>query len=294
MADSRITIGNVEVLGLSDAAVDYPWPIAELFPTAPAGAWEPYRRRYPGVFSGGDAWRSDFGCFLVRSEGRTILVDTGIGPASAPMASAFQTSGCLLEKLHAEGITPDDVDTVILTHLHPDHVGWTLGGESGQRRLTFPRARYVVHLADWQAFHQPEVQQHVPFPFVDETITPLKDLGVLDLISSEHAVTNELTLIHTPGHTPGHMSILIASGSQRAIILGDVAVHPAQVTEPDWNVMFDMDGETARQTRSRVLDRIEADGMTIAACHFPEPGFGRLVRIEGRRYWEAVEVAGKT
>jgi hypothetical protein len=84
------------------------------------------------------------------------------------------------------------------------------------------------------------------------------------------------------------MSVLITSGDARAMLLGDVVIHPAQVTEPDWNAMFDMDGDVAGQTRRLMLDRIEAEGMTVAARHFPEPGFGRLVRLEGRRYWQGL------
>jgi hypothetical protein len=92
MADNGITIGNVEILGLSDATVDYPWPLVQLFPSAPAEAWEPYRRRYPSVFSGSDVWRSDFGCYLIRSEDRRILVDTGIGPAGARIRRSSRKS----------------------------------------------------------------------------------------------------------------------------------------------------------------------------------------------------------
>src|SRR2546425_3984349 len=94
--------------------------------------------------------------------------------------------------------------------------------------------------------------------------------------------------IPTPGHTPGHMSLAIVSGGQRALIMGDVAIHPAQVTETDWSALFDMDQQLAAQVRRQVLDRIEAEHTTLVACHFPEPGFGHLVRVEGRRYWQGL------
>ncbi len=284
----RITVGNLDILGLSDAAADYPWPLDELFPSVPQEAWEHYRRRYPSVFGAPNVWHSDFGCYLLRSQGQIILVDTGVGPAGAPAATALRTEGRLLDKIQSAGIRPEEVERVVLTHLHPDHVGWTLVGDSGGRRLTFPHARYVVHEADWSAFHQPEVQQHFPFAFVEETITPLETLGALELITAERSLSAELTLLPTPGHTPGHTSVLIDSAGERAIILGDVALHPAQITEPNWNAMFDMDGDAAAETRLRILERIESEGLTIAACHFPEPGFGRIVRLEGRRYWQGL------
>jgi glyoxylase-like metal-dependent hydrolase (beta-lactamase superfamily II) len=178
------------------------------------------------------------------------------------------------------------VDTVFFTHLHPDHVGWNLSQSGANPRPMFPRARYVVHEADWTTFKQPEVQAMMPFSFWEETLGPLETLGVLDLLAGEQALTSEITAISTPGHTPGHMSLAIASGGQRALIMGDVAIHPAQVTETEWSALFDMDQQLAAQIRKQVLDQVEVDHTTLVACHFPEPGFGHLVRVEGRRYWQ--------
>jgi glyoxylase-like metal-dependent hydrolase (beta-lactamase superfamily II) len=113
----------------------------------------------------------------------------------------------------------------------------------------------------------------------------LENLGVLELVSGGQALTGEITAIPTPGHTPGHMSLAIASGGQRALILGDVAIHPAQVSETDWGVIFEMDQALVAQMRRQVFDHIEAEKSTLVACYFPAPGFGRLVRLEGRRYW---------
>lgn len=288
MAEGRLSIGNVEVLALSDAVVDYPWPLTEIYPSVPLEAWAPYRERYPGAFGGENVYRSDYGCYLVHSGGRTILVDTGMGPATAPLAMAFQRAGELLPKLRAAGVSPEEIELVVLTHLHPDHVGWALTPEGNTYRPTFPRARYLVHRADWEAFQIPEVQAHFPFPYVDQTITPLQVLGVLELVEGEHRITDELTTLHTPGHTPGHMSILVASGGEHGVLLGDVAIHPAQITEPAWNTMFEMLPEVAIATRQRLLDRIEAEGLRVVACHFPEPGFGQVVRLAGRRSWQAL------
>jgi glyoxylase-like metal-dependent hydrolase (beta-lactamase superfamily II) len=286
MPEGRLTIGQVEILGLSDATVDYPWTLDQLFPNVPTPSWEPYRQRFPETFASENVWRSDYTCYLLRSGGRTVLLDTGMGPADSALAAALGLSGQLLAKLGIAGVRPEEIDLVVLSHLHPDHVGWNLRREAGAYRPTFSKARYIVHRADWDAFQRPDVQSLLPFDYVDQTITPLESLGVLDLIDGERSITSELSVLHTPGHTPGHMSVLITSGDERAMLLGDVAIHPAQVTEPDWNAMFDMDGDVARQTRRVVLDRIEAEGMTVAARHFPEPGFGRLVRVEGRRYWQ--------
>ena len=294
MPEGRLTVGNVEILALSDQPiVDYhPFPLlSQLFPSVPAEAWAPYRQRYPEVFGGPDIWRSHYGCYLLRSQGRTILVDTGAGSTSTnPGMIAFfnLADGRLMAELQAAGVRPEDLDTVFFTHLHPDHVGWNLSVSGANARATFPNARYIMHQADWDTFGNPDFQEQFPIKFWEETLGPLERLGVLDLISGERALTGEITAIHTPGHTPGHMSLAIVSADQRAMIMGDVAIHPAQLTEVDWGHIFEMDQALAARTRRDFLDRVEAQNATLVACHFPAPGFGRVVRTEGRRYWQGI------
>ena len=107
-------------------------------------------------------------------------------------------------------------------------------------------------------------------------------------MEGEHSLTRELTTLPTPGHTPGHMSILITSQGERALILGDVAHNPAQVEETDWVSRADMDPELTRQTRRALMERLEREQTVVASGHFPAPGFGRIVRLEGRRYWQGL------
>ena len=175
--------------------------------------------------------------------------------------------------------------------LHPDHVGWNLQRQGGQYRPTFPRARYVAHRADWDTFRRAEVQQEMAAiapGYVEQTLTPLESLGVLDLADGDRILSEEVTALHTPGHTPGSLSLLVVSGGEQAIIAGDAFGHPAQVEHPDWGVAFDFDGPQAEKTRRQLLDWVEAEGLVLSAMHFPEPGFGRVVRLEGRRFWQAL------
>ena len=292
MAEGKLTVGNVEIVALTDIDVDLPIPLSHLFPGVSAEAWAPFQQRYPDAFSGPDVWRAHFGGFLIRSQGRTILVDTGLGSvASNPgTVSAFAAGvdGQLMAGLRAEGVDPENVDTVFFTHLHPDHVGWNLTRRGTSTRATFSKARYVAHQADWQAFQQPEVQKAFPFSFWEETLGPLEQLGVLDLLSGEQTLTSDVTAIHTPGHTPGHMSLRIASRGQRAYIFGDAAHTPAQATEPDWRFSFDMDQAQAIQSRRQLFDWVEAENATLVLCHYHR--FGRLVRTQGRRYWQSISV----
>jgi glyoxylase-like metal-dependent hydrolase (beta-lactamase superfamily II) len=292
MPAHRLAVGNVEVLGLTDQGpVDYdPFPLLnQLFPNVSLEAWAPYQQRYPEVFGGPNIWRTHYGCYLLRSQGRTILVDTGAGSAATnPGMIAFfgLEDGRLMSELHSAGVHPEDIDMVFFTHLHPDHVGWNLS-QSGSR-VMFPKARYVINQADWDTFGTPEFQEQFPIKFWEETLGPLEKLGVLDLITGEQALTDEIMVISTPGHTPGHMSLAIVSGGERALVMGDVAIHPAQLTEVDWGHIFEMDQALAAQTRRQFLDRVEAENAILVACHFPSPGFGKLVRVEGHRYWQGL------
>jgi len=120
-------------------------------------------------------------------------------------------------------------------------------------------------------------------------LTPLEAAGVLQLIDGETPLTDEVTALPAPGHTPGHMVVAVSSRGQKAMILGDVLVHPAHVSEPEWVFAFDMDPVLAVATRKKLLGRLEMEAMTAAQCHLPPPGFGLVVRTEGRRHWQPLE-----
>jgi glyoxylase-like metal-dependent hydrolase (beta-lactamase superfamily II) len=295
---SSITVGDVQISHLYDLIADFPFPrtLDQAFPAVPAEAWQPYRRQYPSLFGPGNVPRFHAGCYLIRSPGRTILVDTGIGPARLGMAKLFGTGGHLPDRLRSAGVPPEGIDTVMFTHLHPDHVGWNLQHDGGRYRPTFPRARYVAHRADWDTLRRPEVQQKLAAiapGYVGQTLTPLESLGVLDLADGDHHnISQEVTALHTPGHTPGSMSLLIASQGERAILVGDAIGHPAQIEHPDWGVVDDFDGPQAEKTRRQLLDRLEAEGLVFSASHFPEPFFGRVVHLQGRRTWQPLAAAG--
>ena len=288
MPHSKLSMGNVDILVLHDAEVAL--PLNGTFPDVAAEAWVPYQRRYPDAFSGSDSLRVHFECYLIRSQGRTILVDTGLGSIASNPGPAANIGGGKDGRLMAEfdsaGVSADDVDTVFLTHIHPDHVGWNMNGTGPGAVPTFPNARYVAHQADMDAFRAPQDEEVFGYSYWKETIAPLENLGVLDLLTGEMALTSEITAISTPGHTPGSMSLAIVSSGERALIMGDVFHNPAQVTETSWVFHYDADPALAVQTRMRMVERAETENAPMAICH--TSGFGRVVRVEGRRYWQAL------
>ncbi|MBV9168791.1 MAG: MBL fold metallo-hydrolase [Chloroflexi bacterium] len=286
MPNDTLRLGNVEILALPDAHVDpSPWPLSMRFPHTPLESFEPYRSRYPDAFSahgGPDDTPGTFTCYVVRSQGQLVLVDTGIGPAGTPMSGATGATGDLPQKLRARGVQPEEVNFVFLTHIHPDHIGWNIS--NGQP--TFPKARYLVHQADWDAWQSAEVREI--FGGFPELVEPLKGLGALDLLSGERELNAELKTLHTPGHTPGSQSLLVTSAGERALIVGDAISSPVHVVHPEWPYLFDMHAEVAADTRRDLLERLEAERMPFASSHFPVPGFGKVIRLEGRRYWQAL------
>jgi len=290
MPGATITVGNVEITAVHDN--EGALPLSMVFPGVDAELWVPYKQRYPECFNGdnNENFAAHFDCYVIRSEGHTILVDTGAGSmATNPgtvTAFAGGVDGRLLSDLQAAGVNKEDIDTVFFTHLHPDHVGWNVNNDGPSPVPTFPNARYVFHQDDWEAFRPPRDSEVFGYTFWEETLAPLETAGVTEPLSGERSITSEITAILTPGHTPGSMSLAIDSGGEKALVMGDVFHGPPQVSEPSWVFAFDADPDTAVQSRNRMLDRAEAEIAIMAICH--STGFGRVVSQEGRRYWQGL------
>ncbi len=271
---STIKVGNASVIALLD--VPFAFPYSAFFPSIPIDKFSDYRKMYPRSDQGDD-FATNAQAFVIRSAGQTILVDTGIGPG--PIGVANGVSGRLIDDMRARGVEPDSIDTVVFTHIHFDHTGWSVR----DGKPMFTKARYLAPEADWKLLGTGAAG--FPDP---SAVKPLEDAGVLQLVSGEKQLTPEVTTLPTPGHTPGHQSIVIASAGERAFVTGDVAHHPAQANETDWNSGFDLDPATAAATRRRVMERLEQEGALGVFGHFPSPGMGRLVREGGKRVFRAL------
>ena len=287
MPHGSARVGNVEVVALCDGVVGSSSPIEESFPGGAPGTWDDVRARYPGTVSDAGHWLLHVHAFALRSAGRTILVDTGFGPATAPAFAWAGKAGRLPVELAEAGIQAPEVDTVLVTHVHDDHIGWTVF-EGGQT-LHFPNARHVVNRADWDWMEGSDDPEDVEI--FTKLLKPLEDLGALELSDDRVVVTDELALVHAPGHTPGHQVVLIESEGERALLSGDAFNHPAQVPQPTLASSSDADPQLAVRTRTELLERAEREGRLVVPSHFPEP-FGRVVTEDGRRAFRASGVGG--
>ena len=275
MAD-QVRVGAVTIMAVPDAPTG--GSPSFMFPGVPESAWETwghYRNARGNL-------RINIGTFALRSAGRTILVDTGLGETQRP----GYPQGNLLANLAEAGVKPEDVDIVLITHLHLDHVGWNTVRRGDARVPTFPNARYQIVRAEWDAFTSDERLRSQEY--MQECVLPLEHTGQLDLVEGTQVVTPDLTLVPAPGHTPAHACVAIVSDGERALIIGDLAHHPVQLTETAWQAWADMDKRQAAETRERIAQRMEDEGALAIGGHFPAPGFGRLVRIDGRRIWQAL------
>lgn len=279
MAVNKVTVGQVEITALSDGIMEM--DPCSFFPTVEMEKWHPYE----GALTAEENMRLNLGSFLVRSDGHTILFDTGLGPRPADEPNAAY--GELLGDIRSKGINLSDIDMVVMTHLHRDHVGWNLQSSGGKYQPTFPNARYWVSAKDWEACHRPEYTDR--FSNAPACVWPLEELGLMELYDGEYALTSHLTSLPTPGHTPGHMCVVVSSEGERALLMGDAAHSPVQVHETDWNPRADIDPVQAVATRRQLFEKLEREGTLVASGHFPAPGFGRVVRLQGRRYWQALD-----
>ena len=270
-----ITVGNARVIALSDT--EEPASAAEIYFQAKQEDLD----RYQWFLDADGQMLVNFSCYLVRVDGKTILIDTAWGPSH---------NGKLMEEIAAAGVKPEEVDIVTFTHLHIDHYGWNLVQEAAGWAPRFPNARYQANEIDWDYFYTsfPRADRAEEAEAFDAAVTPLKDLGKLDLIKGGHVFTPSLVSEHTPGHTPGHMSFVLSSGGEKLFILGDVAFGPIDTENNNWKSIWDEQQDIAVKTRYRILDRLEAEGTLVAANHFPKPGYGRFVRKDGVRVWQAV------
>jgi glyoxylase-like metal-dependent hydrolase (beta-lactamase superfamily II) len=223
--------------------------------------------------------------FLVESAGRRIIVDTCFGHGHALPYDLGIDTRPFPATLAAAGFGRDDVDVVVCTHLHFDHVGWNVMKTDDGWEPMFPNAQYLFGNDEYDHWREdPD-----PNKANDESVQLLVDTGLARLVASDHEITPEVRLVPTPGHTPGHVSVRIDSGDHAALISGDMVHHPVQIARPDWPSAPDFDPEAAMAMRRRTFAALADTDVLLLGTHFNAPA-GGYVRSSGQGWiWAAQE-----
>jgi glyoxylase-like metal-dependent hydrolase (beta-lactamase superfamily II) len=208
-----------------------------------------------------------------------MIVDTCLGndKENRRIPHWNNRSGPFLHDLAEAGFPPDSIDTVLCTHLHVDHVGWNTKLVDGKWVPTFPNARYLmgkVEYDHWLTATSREDMKHV----MADSVIPIVEAGRATLVETDHRICPEISLIPTVGHTPGHVSVMIESRGETALITGDFMHHPCQIAHPEWDTLADSDAEQGIRTRRIMFERLADTPCLVIGTHFAGATAGRIVR----------------
>ncbi len=278
---TSLVIGDYEITAVLDGP-SLPRDPSTVFPDVPAEAWEPYRSI---ALTAEGKWHPDWRGHLIRAtngSGPTILVDAGMGDV---VNEHTGKSGQLLENLATLGVQPEDIDIVVTTHCHGDHIGWNVTYDGDTPRLTFPNATHWIAQRDWEHYSKPENEN----PAFDKSVKPLEALGALKLIGGVEQLAPGISTLPTNGHTPGHQCVLIESGGTTGVITGDLFHSVAQVTEQNWCPTFDWNTAMSTQSRKGILTLAATQEWIIFTGHLATgSSIGHVVSEGGKSVWKPI------
>jgi glyoxylase-like metal-dependent hydrolase (beta-lactamase superfamily II) len=280
----RFAVGDLDCFAVSDGALvcgppDDPPPAAVLFANAPPAevdaAVEEAGETLPWM-----EWTEQITCLLIDTGGQRILIDAGAGDLDPG-------TGSLIENLAAAGFAPADIDAVIVSHAHPDHIGG-LVDRSGSP--AFPAARVLLSRKEWRFWMEGEAERVLPvetaaflIEFAHQTLPALRHR--LELVDEEGDLPGGVRFLPTPGHTPGHLAIELSSRNERLLVVGDAILHPLHVERPEWHSVVDSEPVRLLRTRRKLFAGAADEACLVHASHFPFPGLGTLSAADSGWRW---------
>ncbi len=276
-------VGTFECILVNDGTLAYTEPASVHFANAPLDRLEQALHAYNIQLDQWKEWISPLPCLVIKTGEHLVLVDTGLGHIDwGPNA------GKLLTSLQSEGIMPDDIDTVILTHAHGDHIGGTTDSEGN---AAFPKAQYFLRKEEWDFWTSETTLAHPDHNwmtfFVDRNLLPIKDR--VRLVEQDKEIVPGIHNLFAPGHTPGNMALAVVSGGEQLLCLGDIITHPIHLEQPEWHISPDCDPKQSVLTRRRLLRRAADDHTLIFAFHFDFPGLGYAHAQEEAWKWQSYQ-----
>jgi glyoxylase-like metal-dependent hydrolase (beta-lactamase superfamily II) len=222
--------------------------------------------------------------FVVETPDRRIVVDTCLGndKTGRKIPHWNDRDGPYLADMAAVGFPAESIDTVLCTHLHTDHVGWNTRKVDGRWVPTFPRARYLMGRAEYEHWMNVKDRPDTAGLMAD-SVTPVVEAGLATMVETNERICEEISLVPTLGHTPSHVSVMIQSKGEQALITGDFMHHPCQIAHPEWSTLADSDPERGIETRRRMFQRLAGTPVLILGTHFAGVSAGRLV-VDGDSY----------
>ena len=286
----KFTVGSFICIAISDGTHTYapptfPVPGLFLFANAPRELLGQTLAKHSLQLEQWQEWVSPYICLVVDTGEHLVLVDTGANGLS-------QNTGKLVRNLKEEGIEPEDIDSIILTHGHPDHIG---GNTDNEGSLTFPSASYFMWKGEWDFWNSEEavlrLDEHtreILVAYARKNLPPIQDR--IRLVDREAEILPGIRAISAPGHTPGHMALAISSKREQLLCISDAVLHPIHLERPEWCAVVDLDPGQVEATRHKILARPATEKALVLAFHFPFPGLGHIVPSGKRWHWQPMEI----